>query len=90
MGWELAGVLGAAAGHSITLVSLDVASCEIGDRGCAALCTALLHGTAGVGGLSLAFLGLANNKIKDAGATLCTTRGGRAALEERRAGLARK
>ena len=68
LGWELAGVLGAAAGHSITLVSLDVASCEIGDRGCAALCTALLHGTAGVGGLSLAFLGLANNKIKDAGA----------------------
>ena len=50
LGWELAGVLGAAAGHSITLVSLDVASCEIGDRGCAALCTALLHGTAGVGG----------------------------------------
>ena len=28
LGWELAGVLGAAAGHSITLVSLDVASCQ--------------------------------------------------------------
>ena len=66
----------AAAGHSITLFP-DVASCEIGDRGCAALCTALLHGTAGVGGLSLAFLGLANNKIKDAGAdALRTTSGG--------------
>ena len=64
---DLAGVLGAAAGHSMCLVSLDVASTNIGDKGCQALCTALLHGTAGIGG-ALTYLGLAHNAIQDSGA----------------------
>ncbi|KAH8058634.1 hypothetical protein JL722_5858 [Aureococcus anophagefferens] len=44
---DAAGVLGAAAGHALDLVSLDLSACGLGDAGAAAVATGLLHGTSG-------------------------------------------